>query len=95
MIPLWTTENCHDGSDLGKRSVNGLSKFREEHLPMRVTIQTRGLPMCSPSSVCNASVRIENLGQIWVLLFDKLLELGDLANLFESENFILFITINS
>ncbi len=51
--------------------------------------------MCSPSSVCNASVRIENLGQIWVLLFDELLEPGDLANLFESENFILFIAINS
>ena len=45
--------------------------------------------------MCNTGVRIKDLSQIWFLLFDKLLKLGNLANLLIGEDFILLITINS
>ena len=50
--------------------------------------------MCGPSGMCNASVRVEDLVQVWLLLFNELLELGDLADLFECEHFILLVSID-
>lgn len=50
--------------------------------------------MRSPSSVCNTSVRVEDFGHIWVLVFDELLELGDLADLLESKHFVLLVAID-
>jgi hypothetical protein len=43
--------------------------------------------------VCNAGVRVEDLGQVWLLLLDQGLQLGDLADLLEGENLILLVTI--
>ena len=51
--------------------------------------------MRSPSSVCNTSVGVEDLRHVWVLFFDELLKLGNLPNLFESEDFILLVAIDS
>lgn len=48
----------------------------------------------SPSCVCNTGVRIKDLGQIWLLCLNKLLELVDLANLLEREDLILLVSIN-
>jgi hypothetical protein len=49
--------------------------------------------MSSPSGVCNASVRVEDLGEVWLLLRDELLELDDLADLLEGEDLILLVSI--
>jgi len=38
-------------------------------------------------------MRIKHLGQIWLGLRNELLELGDLADLLESENLILRVTV--
>lgn len=62
---------------------------------MRMAIQARWLSMGGPSSMRNASMGVEHLGHVRVLFFDKLLELGDLTDLFECENFILLVTIHS
>ena len=51
--------------------------------------------MRSPSSVCNTSVGVEDLCHIWVPFFNELLEHGNLANLFEGEDFVLFVAIDS
>lgn len=51
--------------------------------------------MGSPAGVRNASMRVKNLGHIWLTIGDELLELGHLAHFLESENLILLVTINS
>lgn len=50
--------------------------------------------MGSPSCVCNTGVRIEDLGEIWLLVLDELPQLGDLSNLLKCKNFVLFVAIN-
>jgi hypothetical protein len=50
--------------------------------------------MCSPSGVCNADVRVELECWVWLLLFDELLQLCDLADLLESVDFILLISVD-
>lgn len=49
--------------------------------------------MGCPSGVCNASVRVEDLGQVWLLILDQLLELCDLAHLLEGEHFVFLVSI--
>lgn len=51
--------------------------------------------MCRPSSMSDASVRIEDLGLVCVGLGDELLELGDLANFFKGKYFILLVSVDS
>lgn len=48
----------------------------------------------SPSCVCDTSVRVENLGSVGLRLLDELLEFGDLADLLEGQNLILFVTVD-
>ena len=60
---------------------------------MGMAIETGRLTVSSPSSVCDARMRIKHLGQIWFGIRDELLELGDLADLLESENLILRVTV--
>lgn len=50
--------------------------------------------MGCPSGVCNASVRVEDLGQIWLLILDQLLKLCDLAHLLEGEHFVFLVAIH-
>lgn len=50
--------------------------------------------MGCPSGVCNTGVRIENLGHIWLLLLDELLQLDDLSDLLVSEDLILLVSID-
>ena len=51
--------------------------------------------MSSPSGVCDTCVRIEDLGKIWLLILDELLELCNLADLLESKDFVLLVSIYS
>jgi hypothetical protein len=58
-----------------------------------MAVEPRGTAVGSPSGVCNAGVRVEDFGEIWLLFRDELLELYDLANLFEGKHFILLVSI--
>ncbi len=60
-----------------------------------MAIETRWLTVSSPASMCDTCVRIEDLGHVWLDLCNELLELGDLANLFESENLIFLVAIHA
>ena len=51
--------------------------------------------MSGPSSVCDTGMGVKDLGHVRVLFFDELLELGNLANLFEGKDFILLVAVNS
>lgn len=51
--------------------------------------------MCSPSGVRNASVRIKDLGQVWLFLVDELFELGDLAYFLICKHLVLLVSIDS
>jgi len=44
--------------------------------------------------VCNAGVRVEDLGQVKVLLIDQLLQRGDLADLLDGKDLVLLVAIN-
>ena len=39
-------------------------------------------------------MRIKDLGQIWLLFLDELLEFGNFANLFECKHFIFFVPVD-
>jgi len=60
---------------------------------MRMAVEPRRLTMGSPSGVSNSDVRIKDLGQVWLLLRNELLQLGHLAHLLESKDLIFLIPI--
>lgn len=62
---------------------------------MRMAIQTRRGAVSGPSCMCNAGVRVKDLGKIWVLILNEFLEFGNLADLFKCKDFILLISVNS
>jgi hypothetical protein len=61
---------------------------------MRVAVQSRRGSVGGPSSMCNTGVRVEDLCKIWFLLLNKLLKLGNLADLLKGKDFISLIAIN-
>lgn len=64
------------------------------YLPVGVAVKPGRGAVGSPSRVGNAGMRVEDLGEIWLLLLDELLELGDLADLLEGENCVLLVTVD-
>jgi hypothetical protein len=44
--------------------------------------------------VCDTGVVVEDLGEVWCLRSDELLQLGDLADLLVGEDLILLVTID-
>lgn len=59
-----------------------------------MAVDSGGRTVGCPSGVCNTGVRIENLGHIWLLLLDELLQLDDLSDLLVSEDLILLVSID-
>lgn len=49
--------------------------------------------MGCPSGVCNTGMRVKDLGHIWLLLLDELLQLDNLSDLLESKDLILLVSI--
>lgn len=47
-----------------------------------------------PSGVCNACVVVKDLGKVWLLLVNELLQLRNFADLFVCEHFILLVAVN-
>ena len=50
--------------------------------------------MRGPAGMRNSNVGVEDLGKIRLPLFDQLLELCNLADFLESEDFILLVSID-
>jgi hypothetical protein len=44
--------------------------------------------------VCDTSVVVKDLGEVWLLLRDQLLQFGDLADLLEGEDLVAFVAID-
>lgn len=67
----------------------------EESIPVRMAVDLRRLPVCSPSGVGNAGVRDERSIKIRLGVGNQLLQLGNLAHFLESKNLPFPITIDS
>jgi hypothetical protein len=67
----------------------------EGGVPVRVAVETRWRTVGSPSCVCNTGVRVEDLGEVWLLIRNKLLQLDDFADLLECKDLVLLVSINS
>lgn len=61
---------------------------------MRVAVEAGRGTVGGPTSVGNAGVGIENLVERRLRLLNELLELGDLADLFESKDFVLLVAVD-
>ncbi|KXT02277.1 hypothetical protein AC579_8322 [Pseudocercospora musae] len=61
---------------------------------VRMAVDSGWRTVGGPSGVCDSCVVVEKLGEIWLLLVDQLLELGNLAHLFEGEDLILPVAID-
>ncbi len=55
--------------------------MRDRNLPVRMAVGSAGRTVGSPSGVCDASVRVEDLLEVGVGLVNKLLQLSYLADL--------------
>lgn len=60
---------------------------------MRMAIRPGWRTVSRPSRVCDARVRIENLGQVDVAFGDELLELGNFSHFFECKDLIPLVTV--
>jgi hypothetical protein len=62
---------------------------------MGMAVKTGRLAVSGPSGVCNAGMGVKDFGHVWLVRSNELLQLGNLANLLESVNFIFLVTVNS
>ena len=60
-----------------------------------MAIEARWGSVGGPSGVCNTGVRVEDLGQVGLLLLDQSLELDNLADLLEGKDLVLLVTVYS
>lgn len=81
------------GSDLCSSLVTCFPNMTQMCLPVGMAVDAGWRAVGGPSGVCNTSVRIEDLGKIWLLSCNELLQLDHLANLLECKNFILLVTV--
>lgn len=63
------------------------------YVPVRMAVCPRWLAVSGPSGVCDAGVGVEDLGQVRLGLLDERLQLSDLANLLERQDFTLLVTV--
>lgn len=47
-----------------------------------------------PSGVCNSGVVVKDLGEVWLLGSDQLLQFGDFAHLFERKHLATLVAID-
>lgn len=62
---------------------------------MRMAVVARRLAVGGPSGVCNTGMRVKDLGHVDARVVNQLSELGNLAHLFECEDFISLVTVDS
>jgi hypothetical protein len=63
-------------------------------IPVGVAVDTRWGAVRGPSSVSNTGVRVEDLVEVEFLLLNKLLQRSHLANLLDSIDLILLVTVD-
>ena len=63
-------------------------------VPVRVAVYAGWGTVGGPSRVRNANVGIEDLSEVWLLCRNKLLELCNLAHLFECENLVSLVAVD-
>lgn len=63
-------------------------------IPVRVAVDTRRRAVGGPTSVGNTGMCVKDLCEVGLLVLDELLQLGDLANLLESEHFISLVSVD-
>ena len=61
---------------------------------MRMAVDARWWAVSRPSGVRDACVRVEDLGEIWLLILDELLQFCNLADLLECKDLVLLVAIN-
>lgn len=61
---------------------------------MRMAVDARWRAVGGPAGVCDAGVGVKDFCEIWLLLLDQLLELGDLANLLEGKDFVALVAVD-
>jgi len=59
-----------------------------------MAVDTRWWTVGRPSGVCDTCMRVEDLGEIWLLILDELLQFGNFANLLECKDLVLLVTID-
>ena len=59
-----------------------------------MAVVARRLTVSGPSGVCNASMRVKDLGHVDTRVVDQFSQLGHLAHLFECKDFISFVTVD-
>jgi hypothetical protein len=59
-----------------------------------MAVDARRRAVGGPSGVGNTSVRVEDLGEVEVLLFNELLQRGDLANLLDCVDLVLLVSVD-
>ena len=61
---------------------------------MWVAVDSAGRTVSGPSGVCNTSVVVKDLVQVWLLGSNQLLQLSDLAHLFERKHLAALVAVN-
>ena len=59
-----------------------------------MAVDARWRTVGGPAGMRNAGVVVEDLGEVWLLLLDESLELGDLADLLECEYLFLLVAVD-
>ena len=60
-----------------------------------MAVQSGRSAVGGPSGVCNASVRVKDLSEVWFALLNQLLQLGDLADLLEEKHLSGLVAIDT
>lgn len=63
--------------------------------PVGMTIKPGWRAVGSPSSVCNASVRVEDFCEVRLALLDELFQLGNFSDLLEGHDLVPPIAVHS
>lgn len=63
-------------------------------VPVRVAVDTRRRTVCSPPGVRNADMGVKLECRIWLRLLNELLQLLNLAHLFECVDLILLVAVD-
>ena len=61
---------------------------------MRVAVQSAGLTVGSPSGMCDAGMRIEDLCHVHIGFLDEFSEFDNLAHLFECKDLIPLVAVD-
>lgn len=98
MIPLWTTENSHEGSELCRDHMCQrnlcLSGIINGHEPVGMAVDSRWRAMSSPSCVCNAGVGVKDLRCIRLGLLNEGPQFCNLANLLVCEDLVPLVAVD-